>query len=166
MKKLIDIIELTCRLANERVEELAQDENSYDELYLESEAQIKYTELGQEKFNHYYDYYKKVIEECEVNFTEQFVAMKGGIKHYAVDVDIVTDNGEIVSISDYTFDNLKDAKDFYEKLKSDEKIIGSYFDDTLQEKKGKFEIDNIQLLRIFNNGEFDSGWEKIERIFE
>jgi len=66
MKKLIDIIELTCRLANERIEELAQDENIYDKIYLESEAETKYTEFGQEKFNEYYDYYKRVIEECSV----------------------------------------------------------------------------------------------------
>jgi hypothetical protein len=156
MKKLIDIIELTCRLSNDRIEELVEaNEFSYEEIYIDSEAEMKYTELGQSKFNEYYDYYRKTIEDCEVNFDEHYVALKGGIKHYAIDIDIIIDE-ELIPIRKYEFENLKDANDFYDKAKSDKKIVGSYLNESFEQVKGEFEIVNIQLLRIFNNGEFDA----------
>ena len=67
MKKIIDVIELTCRLTDDKIAELVQaNEHTYDEIYLDSEAEMKYTELGQLKFNEYYDYYRQLIEDCEV----------------------------------------------------------------------------------------------------
>ena len=67
VKKTIDIIELTCRLANERIEELVEsNEYSYDDIYLESQWEMKYTKLGQLKFHEYYDFYLSVINDCEI----------------------------------------------------------------------------------------------------
>jgi hypothetical protein len=63
----INPIELACRLAEERLDALVEKGiYKYEDLYIESESEIKHTEEGQDLFNEYYDHYTTIIEETEI----------------------------------------------------------------------------------------------------
>jgi hypothetical protein len=142
MNKNVNTIELATRLAQDILGELVETNKfTYDDFYVETDDNIViYTELGQKKFDEYYDFYLSLIDDCEVKYSDDYTALNGEIKHYCVDVDIIID-GEIIP-KNYTFNSSKDAKVLYDKLKAEGKV-------------NNYKIDSIKLIRVFNNGFFE-----------
>jgi hypothetical protein len=146
MNKNVNTIELATRLAQDILGELVETGNfSYKDFYLETddddkEVFVKYTELGQKKFNEYYDYYLSLINDCEAKYSDDYTEENGGIRYYSVDVDIVIE--EEVIPKKYVFHSIKDAKQLYDSLKSKGKL-------------NEYKIENIVLTRLFNNGFFE-----------
>jgi hypothetical protein len=62
----INKIELASELADERLSDMIEDmKYEYDEIYEESEGEMRYTDKGQDEFNELYDHYLNLIESCK-----------------------------------------------------------------------------------------------------
>ena len=63
----INKIELASELADERLSDMIEDmKYEYDEIYEESEEEMRYTDKGQNEFNELYDHYLNLIETCKI----------------------------------------------------------------------------------------------------
>jgi hypothetical protein len=72
-------------------------------------------------------------------FTEKADSLKGGIKYYSIDID--TEDGE--QIRDLQFKSLEKATKEYKKYKATMEYDGE-------------PIDDIQLIKVFKNGDYES----------
>jgi len=62
----INKIELASELADMKIaHNIALGDYTYDEIYEESEAEMSYTDKGQDEFNELYDHYLNLIESCK-----------------------------------------------------------------------------------------------------
>ena len=63
----INKIELASELASAKLEDMVEENiYSYDDIYVESEAEMTYTEVGQDIFHEYYDHYLTIIEQTQI----------------------------------------------------------------------------------------------------
>ena len=67
---VINKIELASELAEQKLLIEVRLSNNTFEIYEEDEEEVRYTEKAQDKFNHYYDEYLGLIEQCNVNARE------------------------------------------------------------------------------------------------
>jgi hypothetical protein len=62
----INKLDLASELAETKLNDMVeQGINTYNEIYEESEAEVVYTEIGQDLFNEWYDHYLNLIENCK-----------------------------------------------------------------------------------------------------
>ena len=64
MEITINVIELSCELAEEMVNVKFNYEE--DDIYVEENEELKYTEQAQEIFNEWYDYYYEFLIERKI----------------------------------------------------------------------------------------------------
>jgi hypothetical protein len=64
---VINKIELASELAEQKLLMEVRLSNGTFEIYEEDESEVRYTEKAQDRFNHYYDEYLTLIEQCNVN---------------------------------------------------------------------------------------------------
>ena len=64
MEITINVIELSCELAEEMVNVKFNYEE--DDIYVEEDEELKYTEQAQEIFNEWYDYYYDFLIERKI----------------------------------------------------------------------------------------------------
>jgi hypothetical protein len=63
----INKIELASELASAKLEDMVEENiYSYNDIYVESEAEMTYTEVGQDIFHGYYDHYLTIIEQAQI----------------------------------------------------------------------------------------------------
>jgi|GEM_PF-6473570 len=64
---LVNKIELASELASAKLEDMVEENiYSYNDIYVESEAEMTYTEVGQDIFHGYYDHYLTIIEQAQI----------------------------------------------------------------------------------------------------
>ena len=85
---------------------------------------------------HYLD---GTTEYAKGGYTDKSAALKGGVKHYSVDIDL--ENGE--NVRDLVYKSFDKAKDVFDKYSKTMKYKNQY-------------IDDIQLIKVFNNGDYES----------
>jgi len=78
-------------------------------------------------------------EGIDSEYAEKVASMKGGVKHYSVDIDL--ENGD--NVRDLEFKSLEKAKEYYLIYRKSMMYDGE-------------KIDSIQLVKVFNNGEFEN----------
>lgn len=62
----INKLELASELADKKLADMIEDKiYVYNEIYVEDDDEITYTEKGQDEFNAWYDFYLNLIESCK-----------------------------------------------------------------------------------------------------
>lgn len=62
----INKLELASELADMKISyQIGLGKYTYDEIYEESESEMRYTEKGQDEFNGLYDHFLNLIETCK-----------------------------------------------------------------------------------------------------
>ena len=62
----INKLELASELAEQKLLMEVRLSNGTFEIYEEDENEVRYTEKAQDRFNHYYDEYLGLIEQCKM----------------------------------------------------------------------------------------------------